>query len=321
MEKVLLAEIESEAENPGRAHPGDEPNLDKEDFIFKAMRRAFDPYTNTVADLSLDTSEFELAENVYDFCNRVAGKSIKMLFARQLWLCYMLFSEWCPRCSDPTLVDISALPVDEEPAESLDSGRLTLFKHGVCPKCSVTRTQCILRGELNDYNALVLAAGQRGGKSATSSVIAAYHLHLMLKAPRLSTICRGIMEFTPLSYTFVGLSSSRSIRNLWNPFHEILKNAEWFCLSKGTAIELADGTNKPIEEIQVGDSVVTFQGANLVEKVFDNGVKDCLELELASGKKLTGTKEHLIQCLSEDGNSLVWKPLGELTENDYVVQA
>jgi hypothetical protein len=40
---------------------------------------------------------------------------------------------------------------------------------------------------------------------------------------------------------------------------------------------------------------------------------------LDDGKSVTGTDDHQIRCLSEDGQSLVWKKISELTEDDYVV--
>lgn len=66
------------------------------------------------------------------------------------------------------------------------------------------------------------------GKSAFSSTLSAYLLHRYMKAPRMSDICRGIQEFTPLTATFVGLTAARAIKNLWNPFMSIVNGSTWF---------------------------------------------------------------------------------------------
>lgn len=200
---------------------------DKEDdWVWQAMQKAYDPLTNSVRDLRVDDSELARAKNYYDFCVTVAGKSVKPPFSRQLWIAYHLLGEYCPRCSDPRYNSIDEVPVDMEP-EYLAS-KVSLLSAGVCPKCRARKADLVLAGELIDYNELVMVAGQRGGKSAFSSTIGGYHTHLMLKAPRLSTICRGVQDFTPITTTFVALSTSRSIKLLWNPFSQLIKASSWF---------------------------------------------------------------------------------------------
>jgi hypothetical protein len=282
------------------------------------MRKAYDPHTNMVQDVTVDTSDLPLAKNVYDFCKNIAGKNMKMPFSRQLWFGWQLFGEWCPRCTDPLLRDITNVPVDEEPEAAVEEGRLVLLEYGVCPRCNAQKSRMVLDGELNDYNTLILVLGQRSGKSASSSLYTAYHYHRLLKAPKLSSICRGIQEFTPLTGTFVALSASRAIKLLWNPFSEIVKGSEFFCLAEGTQVSLTNGS-KSIEEIQPGDQVKTFEGEQPVTKVFDNGYQECVNLSLESGHSVTGTGEHQVQCLGPDGTSLVWKKIKDLTQDDLVV--
>lgn len=207
------------------------PDFESEDaggnFIFKAMRDAYDPETNTVRDLKLDDRELPRANNYWDFSTRISGKSLKPPFARQLWIAAHLFGEICPRCTKPKWFDsIENIPVDMDPQDL--SKRLVLLHAGVCPKCKSTKAEMVLSGEIRDINQLVMCVGQRGGKSAFNSTLAANLLHRLLKAPRLSTICRGIQDFTPLTFTFVGLTAGRAIRLLWNPITEIIKVNDWF---------------------------------------------------------------------------------------------
>ena len=45
--------------------------------------------------------------------------------------------------------------------------------------------------------------------------------------------------------------------------YEIPENAEIRCFSAGTLIDMADGSRKPIEQIEVGDEVLAYDPAEL----------------------------------------------------------
>ena len=213
------------------------PDLEA-DFVWRAMRKAFDPDTNMVRDLKIDDSDMRLADNYFDFCTKVAGKSIKTPFSRQAWIAYNLLSEYCPICTPSKYSDINNVPVDMDPMDLVR--KVTLLKRGRCPKCKRTKSEMIASKDLIAFNQLVMVAGQRGGKSAFSSTISGYHTHMMLKAPRLSTICPGIQDFTPLTGTFVALTTGRAIKLQWNPFHTIVTTSEWF----GEYFKLLDEAGK-----------------------------------------------------------------------------
>lgn len=66
------------------------------------------------------------------------------------------------------------------------------------------------------------------GKSTLASMMSSYQVHRYLKVPRLSTLCGGIQDFTPVQGTFVGLTFARAIKNLWSPFSSIIERSEWF---------------------------------------------------------------------------------------------
>lgn len=213
-------------------HPSQssEDILDSEDpdsnEFYDAMRRSYDPLTRTVRDLRLDDSDFPLAHNVHHLFKKVLGTGIKMPFARQFWIMYQTTGEYCPRCADPRLKSIENVEVDDDTDEIAE--RASLLIHGICPKCKTTKGEMILNGELNDYNQLLGVLGQRSGKSMISNMLSGYSVHRMLKAPRLSTLCRGIQDFTPLTATFVALSFTRAVKLLWNPFNELVKGSSWF---------------------------------------------------------------------------------------------
>lgn len=199
---------------------------DPDDFVWKAMQKAYDPLTNTVRDLKIDDSDLPRALNYWHFCTKVAGTAIKAPFSRQLWIATHLFGEYCPRCTHKNFRDINKVPVDMDSKDLVK--HITLLENGVCPKCTATKAQMIISKELMDYNQLVMVAGQRAGKSALTSTMGGYHTHLMLKAPRLSSICRGIQDFTPLTGTFVALTLGKAVKLLWNPFDQIIEASSWF---------------------------------------------------------------------------------------------
>ena len=206
--------------------PEGSSDRDLDNFILQAMNQSMDPDTNTVRDLRIDDRDLPLSTNYYHFCSEVAGKAIKPPFARQLFVAYNLLGEYCPRCTSNKWLDINNIPVDMDVRDL--ARKVTLLERGVCPKCSATKSSLILNDELVDYNQLVLILGQRAGKSSFTATLASNIVHRLLKAPKLSDICAGIQEFTPLTMTVVGLTSSRAIRLLWNPITEIIKSSSWF---------------------------------------------------------------------------------------------
>lgn len=235
--EVMTAEIELATGSPAQAAEpvaaSGERSLVKrgqtelpDNFVWQAMQEAYDPYTNTVRDVKVDDRDLILSDSYFHFCKSVAGPAIKMPFSRQLWVALHLFGEYCPRCTSPKFQDITKVPVDMDP-EDLKK-RVAVLQNGVCPHCSATKSALVLGEELRDFNQLVMVVGQRGGKSAFTATVSGYHFHRILKAPKLSNICRGIQEFTPLTYTFVALSATRAIKLLWSPFHSIVEHSTWF---------------------------------------------------------------------------------------------
>jgi hypothetical protein len=206
----------------------DVPDDLPDDFVWKAMQDAFDPHTNTVRDLVIDDRDLPMAQNFFDYSKNVVGGAMKLPFARQLWIATMLMGEACPICSDPEYFKVETAPVDMDPHDLVDGKRLQLLHHGVCPSCGVKKSALFSSEKLVNYGQLVLVAGQRAGKSALSSSMATYLVHRYLKIPRISTMCGGIQDFTPLTCTFVALTATKSIKLLWSPFKMLMDESQWF---------------------------------------------------------------------------------------------
>lgn len=157
------------------------------------------------------------------------------------------------------------------------------------------------------------------GKSHTvGTYLAPYHLHRLLKLQKPAQFY-GLSRTTMLQGTFAALTYTQAKDTLWTPFYGALTESRWFCLVGSSGITMADGSKKQIKDVVAGDSVKTYEGTNEVVNVFDNGVKSCKKITLHGGQELEGTDGHKVRCLSPCGTTLVWKNIGDLTEDDYVV--
>jgi intein/homing endonuclease len=90
------------------------------------------------------------------------------------------------------------------------------------------------------------------------------------------------------------------------------------CVDEGTEILMGDGSRKPIRDICDRDIVQSWDEFNgkmvlgTVKKVWESGVKSCVELVTRTGWNLTATRDHKVQTL--DG----WKRIGELLPTDRI---
>lgn len=285
--------------------------------LVSLMSKSLDPVTGMPRDIRLPEGDFKEAKNYFDYCVNFVGPDDKMPFARQMWAALHLLAEYCPRCSHPKWKSVTNLGVATDVMNI--PNKVSLLEYGICPRCKVTKAELIQKNELKLYTEAAWLWGQRAGKSTVTSGLSNYITHKLLKAPKLSSICDGIKASTPLTATFVGLRFADAMATLWDPISKGFADSPWFCLAEGTSISLADGTTKSIEMMTAGDKVKTLEGISTVDRVFDNGVQECFDLRLEDGKTLTGTAEHQVRCLGEDGVSLVWKKIGDITEEDFVL--
>lgn len=105
--------------------------------------------------------------------------------------------------------------------------------------------------------------------------------------------------------------------------YEVYAKARWAgvfqCVDEHTQVLMGDKTHKVISDIQVGEQVITFDDVkkqfttSIVDQVYDQGEKECIELEFDNGKKLICTTDHPI--LTQRG----WIQAGDLTSEDEVV--
>lgn len=285
--------------------------------LVKIVGKSLDPHTGVPRNIKIPEGDFKEAKNFFDFCLNFRGPDAKFPFARQMWLMLMLFGEICPRCTNKKLFNIMNVPVGLDPKNI--PNRIRLMNYGVCPRCKGQKSEFLKRSEINEYVEMSLCVGQRAGKSTTSAAGTEYLTHKYLMYPKMSSVCRGVSSATPLVATFVGYRFADAFSLLWDPVIKGIKDSPWFCLDENTQISLIGGSTKAIKDMLIGDLVPTLEGPSVVDNVFDNGIQECKTVVLEDGKSITGTDEHQVRCLSADGTSLVWKKIGEITEEDYVV--
>lgn len=70
------------------------------------------------------------------------------------------------------------------------------------------------------------------------------------------------------------------------------------CIESSTDVLMSDGLKRKISLINEGDSVISWSGSEfepkLVTAVYDNGLRDCIELKFDNGKTLICTPDHRI---------------------------
>ena len=99
----------------------------------------------------------------------------------------------------------------------------------------------------------------------------------------------------------------------------IVCNHTYQCCSAGTEILMSDNTYKNIENIKIGDYVLTLNGEEIVKNIMKYEVNKLCELEFEDGFKISCTLNHRFMVKKEDG-TLIYKTADELTSEDNIVQ-
>lgn len=94
------------------------------------------------------------------------------------------------------------------------------------------------------------------------------------------------------------------------------------CFKAGTQIRLANGKLKAIENVKVGDKVLSHR--NISRKVIETKsisfTGDMYSIHVDGyNQPLTATDKHLVLTRTEDSEDFVWKEMHEITKEDYLV--
>lgn len=186
-------------------------------LIKEVIDSDFDP---SIFDM-IDDRELPLAPNSIEF---LTGKDYLnlTLYPRQMEIALEAFSDYCPKCSDTTII---GQLFDQSVGEIFD--RIQLLEFGVCPKCGKSRNYWIRKGHYSHHNEIIGIAGQRSGKSVVSAAIANYLLHWYLKIPNPSHYF-GLLPNSMLHMTFVAITYGQAEDTLWAPFTSFYEASPWF---------------------------------------------------------------------------------------------
>lgn len=178
-------------------------------------------------DLKVDDSHIPLMKNFYDFCfNDKWGFRGIVPFARQLWIGLKLFGEICPKCTKKKYFrSVFSIKVNYAPEKI--TKKLTLFEHGVCPKCGTRKSKLAKKGKLDLYSELAHISGQRSGKSIATSFYITYVTHQFLKLQKPAELVLGV----PNQYlvgTVVAPNMKDCMTLLWRPILDAMADSPWF---------------------------------------------------------------------------------------------
>ena len=93
---------------------------------------------------------------------------------------------------------------------------------------------------------------------------------------------------------------------------------DWYgCLSKGHKVNTEKGV-KNIEDVNVGDEVLTENGYKNVTETFEYDNAPVLNIITKSGRQIEGTPNHKIKVLDKDDLKWVWRRFDKIEKEDIV---
>lgn len=107
--------------------------------------------------------------------------------------------------------------------------------------------------------------------------------------------------------------------------YEVYAKGRWAgifqCVDEDSAVLMGDDSCKLIRDVRVGDEVVAFDEGkqqfttSVVDAVYDQGTKECIELMFDDGKRLVCTADHTLLTKNRG-----WVEAQDLTEDDDLVE-
>lgn len=88
------------------------------------------------------------------------------------------------------------------------------------------------------------------------------------------------------------------------------------CFAAGTKVTTPDGLVN-IENLKIGDKVVTSKGVYNVTQLFENPPKDMVKLTLEDGRVILATLDQKVKV--KQGDTFIWKSICELSDEDLIV--
>lgn len=171
---------------------------------------------------------------------------------------------------------------------------------------------------LNDSD--IIKMYEKGFAGAKYSPEAIEEYKDTVSIPRAEDVCRlfGLEEeskgdlITPFTWV------TKYYPNAWPGPAQVVGD----CFMAGAMVTMADGSKKPIEQVSVGEQVLTHKGnikrvESLVSKKSNNFVEITVD---KYHKNITSTADHVYPTLNSiDSEDIVWKKGLDITSDDYLV--
>jgi phage terminase large subunit len=95
------------------------------------------------------------------------------------------------------------------------------------------------------------------------------------------------------------------------------------CLAIDTHVLMADGSHKFIQDIEVGDHIMAWDGVKFVtdkvKNVWESGEKEILQISHAGMPALYSSYDHLFAVTINQSNKVFWKPAIGIADQDFVM--
>jgi hypothetical protein len=200
--------------------------LEEEVNICALIREVVDDKSLVPRDVKFDDSSLPKAKNIYEWLtlDKFSG-GVMTPYLEQMITGIILFSEYCPRCSDVDWL-FHTHKVDDSFTLMLE--KVSILEDGVCPNCKGRKSNFVSQNEMNFYQELALRCGQRSGKTAmTGGMFFPYQTHKLLKMQNPNAVY-GLPQNNMLHMTFCALTYAQAKETLWEFYYGVLVGSTWF---------------------------------------------------------------------------------------------
>ena len=163
---------------------------------------------------------------------------------------------------------------------------------------------------------------ENGFAGALCSEEASEELESYLSIPNADDVCRvyGFEETAKgkLVIPYQHIEKYYGDDSMWQGLAQKSGN----CFVPGTEVTMSDGSKKPIEQVSVGESVITHNGINQVYELVENHYSDdTFEFFSPSyNKTVKSTNNHIFPVLSnKDSKNLEWKKAKDIKIGDHLI--
>lgn len=184
------------------------------------------------------------------------------------------------------------------------------------------------RIRLDERDARALAAGNMpwwklvfDGKIEYVDVAEANHCMIAMTPGDLEKGKRGVLHAFAYTHMEIDPACIMGVPTSCIPFsdHNQAPRNTYQCLHPDETVLMADGSKKPIKDVCVGDTVVTFdpetkltRTTSVINQYVRMSVAQAYEIETVSGRKIIATSNH--NFMTKDG----WKPVSEFDDTTYI---